>query len=131
MARGRHAHRRRTGAIVAIVVAVAGVLVLVFGGVAYAAYRYERGHADRVLPGVRIAGVDVGGMTRGEAARAVRSLVRTDLGAPLTVTIGQGRWTTTPGALGRRAAVEPAVHGATRAGNATGTFDRARHRARG
>src|SRR6266487_804309 len=89
MARGRHTHRRRIGAIATIVVAVAGVVLLVFGGVAYAAYRYEMGHADRILPGVTIAGVDVGGMTRAEATRAVRSLVRSDLQAQLTVTIGE------------------------------------------
>ena len=71
MARGRHTHRRRIGAIATIVVAVAGVVLLVFGGVAYAAYRYEMGHADRILPGVTIAGVDVGGMTRAEATQKV------------------------------------------------------------
>ena len=130
MARGRHTHRRRIGAVVAIVVAVAGVLVLAFGGVAYAAYRYEKGHADRILPGVRIAGVDVGGMTRAEAARAVRPIVRSDLRAQLSVTIGQDHWTTTLGALGRRAAVARAVDGAMRAGEGLGTFDRAWHRIR-
>ena len=130
MARGRHTHGRRVGAIVAIVAAVAGVVMLVFGGIAFAAYRYEKGHADRILPGVQIAGVDVGGMTRAEASRAVRSLVRSDLQAQLTVTIGEDHWTTTLGALGRRAAVKRAVNGALHAGNGMGTFDRAWHRIR-
>jgi len=89
MARGRHSRKRRLGPHIAIVIAVAAVALLVFGGVAYAAYRYEAGHADRILPGVRVAGVDVGGMTRPEATRAVRSLVRSDLRAQLTVTIGK------------------------------------------
>jgi len=130
MARGRHTHRRRAGAIIAIVVAVAGVVLLAFGGVAYAAYRYEKGHADRILPGVTIAGVDVGGMTRAEATRAVGSLVRNDLRGQLTVTVGQDHWTTTLAALGRQAAVKRAVGSAMRAGNTMGTFDRAWHRIR-
>ena len=51
---------------------VAGVLVLAAGGAAYSAYRYEQARADRILPGVTIAGVDVGGMTKAEAVEAVR-----------------------------------------------------------
>ena len=92
MARGRHTHRRHVGAIATIVVAVAGVVLLVFGGVAYAAYRYEMGHADRILPGVTIAGVDVGGMTRAEATQKVGALVRDDLRGQLTVTVGEDHW---------------------------------------
>ena len=130
MARGRHTHRRRVGAITAIVVAVAGVVLLAFGGVAYAAYRYEMGHADRILPGVTIAGVDVGGMTRAEATQKVGALVRNDLRRQLTVTVDKDHWTTTLAALGRQAAVKRAVESAMRAGSGMGTFDRAWHRIR-
>jgi len=130
MARGRHTHRRRVGAITAIVVAVAGVVLLAFGGVAYAAYRYEMGHADRILPGVTIDGVDVGGMTRAEATQKVGALVRNDLRGQLTVTVGEDHWTTTLAALGRQAAVKRAVESAMRAGSGMGTFDRAWHRIR-
>jgi lipoprotein-anchoring transpeptidase ErfK/SrfK len=42
-------------------------------GSAYAAYRYERAHHSKILPGVRIAGVDVGDMNRGEALAALRN----------------------------------------------------------
>ena len=114
MARGRHSRKHRLGPHIAIVVAVAGAALLVFGGVAYAAYRYEAGHADRILPGVRVAGVDVGGMTRPEATRAVRSLVRSDLRAQLTVTIGEDHWTTTLGALGQRCVPRRERHGDVR-----------------
>src|SRR3989442_87219 len=130
MARGRHTHRRHVGAIATIVVAVAGVVLLVFGGVAYAAYRYEMGHADRILPGVTIAGVDVGGMTRAEATQKVGALVRDDLRGQLTVTVGEDHWTTTLAALGRQAAVKRAVESAMHAGSGMGTFDRAWHRIR-
>ena len=46
--------------------------LIVGGGTAYAAYRYDAANADRVLMGVRVAGVDVGGMSREEAVRTIR-----------------------------------------------------------
>jgi lipoprotein-anchoring transpeptidase ErfK/SrfK len=130
MARGRHTRRRRTGAIALIVAIAIGVMVLVFGGVAFAAYRYEMSHADRILPGVRIAGVDVGGMTRADATRAVRAAVGTQLEQQITVTVGSDHWTTTLGALGRRAAISDAVDGAFSAAHDLTTLSRAWHRLR-
>ena len=130
MARGRHTRTRRTGVAVAIIAAAVGVVLLVFGGGAYAAYRYEMSHADRILPGVRIGGIDVGGMTRAEAMRAVRVAAGTKLQSQFTVTIGNDHWTTTLGALGRRATMHDAVDGAFDAANRMGTFSRAWHRLR-
>jgi hypothetical protein len=130
MARGRHTRTRRTGTIVAIVAAAVAVVLLVFGGGAYAAYRYEMSHADRILPGVRIGGVDVGGMTRAEATRAVRGAAGQELQTQFTVTIGSDHWTTTLGALGRRAAIRGAVDDAFGAANRMGTLSKAWHRLR-
>jgi len=130
MARGRHTHRRRTAAIVAIVAGAVGVVLLVFGGGAYAAYRYEMSHADRILPGVRVGDVDVGGMTRAEALRAVRAAAGSELQQQFTVTIGNDHWTTTLGALGRQASIRSAVQGAFAAADDLGTFTRAWHRLR-
>jgi hypothetical protein len=130
MARGRHSRRRRTGAIIAIVAVASGVVLLAFGGVAYAAYRYDRTHADKILPGVNIAGVDVGGMTRADASRAVREAAGAQLQTQFTVTIGNDHWTTTLGALGRRAAISDALDGAFSAADDLGTFSRAWHRLR-
>jgi lipoprotein-anchoring transpeptidase ErfK/SrfK len=130
MARGRHTRTRRTGALIAIVAAALGVLLLVFGGVAYAAYRYDRSHADRILPGVRVEGIDVGGMTRADAMRTVRAAAGTELETQFTVTIGRDHWTTTLGALGRRAAIADAVDGAFATADDLGTFARAWHRIR-
>ena len=50
---------------------VLGVLGLGTAGTAYAALRYDRSHAGLILPGVKVQGVDVSGMTRAQAIRAV------------------------------------------------------------
>ena len=130
MATGRHVRRRRRSAIVAVSLATLCGLGLLCGGAAYAAIRYERAHADRIMPGVRIAGIDVSGMTRDEALDAVRTVVHDELRRSLTVTVGSEHWTVTPATLGRRAAVAAAVNRAVRAGSELGTFDRAWHRFR-
>jgi lipoprotein-anchoring transpeptidase ErfK/SrfK len=102
----------------------------VFGGGAFAAIRYEHTHADRIMPGVTIAGVDVSGLTRAGALDAVRASVAEQLSEPLTITVGNDHWTVTPETLGRRAAVATAVRKAFSAGEGLGTLDRAWHRIR-
>lgn len=129
MSKGRHASSRKIRGLV-IVVAVIGVLVLAVGAAAYAAYRYEQVRADRILPGVRIEGVDVSGMTRTEAEQAVRVLARRRLGADLVIDVGGRRWTTSAADLGRRAAVAEAVERAVSLSAGMGTFDRFWHRFR-
>jgi len=110
---------------------VFAVVVLAVGGGAFAAARYERANADRIMPGVTIGGVDVSGMTRAEAVAAVRDAAAITLSQPLTVSVGHQHWTVTPETLGRRAAVAGAVREALAAGDDLGTFDRAWHRMRG
>ena len=130
MAKGRHqvpAKRKRWPLITA---AVFGVLLLALGGVAYAAYRYERENADRILPGTTIAGVDVSGMTRGEAKAAVRDRAAEDLDREIVVFVEGKRYTTTPRKLGRRAAIQRAVDNAMRASARVGWIERAWHRFR-
>ena len=90
MARGRHIKRARS-AVVVVAIAV-GIVLLALGGVSFAAYRYDRASADRILPGVTVAGTDVGGMTRAEAIQAVQHAVQ-DSGSrrPITVRAADGR----------------------------------------
>ena len=123
MARGRHVHRRRVrgAAIVAIVVAMVSVIAMAG---AYAAYRYEQTRADRILPGVRIEGVDVSGMTRDEAERALRVVARHTLDRELSIVVGGDRWRTSASELGRRAFVHAAVERALALSTEHGTFDR-------
>jgi len=130
MAKCAHIHRRRRSAVLLILLAAVVAIGLLSAGAAYAAVRYERAHADRIMPGVSIDGVDVSGMTREEAIQAVRASARTELSRPLTVTVGHDHWTATPATLGQRAAVTEAVAHAFSAGRDLGTLDRAWHRIR-
>lgn len=107
MAVGKHGRRRHRGLKTALL--VLGALALVGGGTALAAYRYDAASSVRILPGVRIAGLDVSGMTRSQAVRELTALAAGTLEAPLTVTAGGHTWTVTPAAIGMRADVEGAV----------------------
>jgi lipoprotein-anchoring transpeptidase ErfK/SrfK len=130
MAKGRHVHRRRRSAVLLILLATFVAVGLLTAGAAYAAMRYEHAHADRIMPGVSIEGVDVSGMTRDEAIQAVRVAAHAALNQPLTVSVGHDHWTATPATLGQRAAVTHAVDRAFHAGQDLGTLDRAWHRLR-
>jgi lipoprotein-anchoring transpeptidase ErfK/SrfK len=130
MANGRHEHRRGRSALLLIILAAVVGVGLVCAGAAYAAIRYERANADRIMPGVSIDGLDVSGMTRPEALDAVRAAAHGYLSEPLTITVGSEHWTVTPATLGRRAAVTAAVNRAMDAGADLGTLDRAWHRFR-
>jgi lipoprotein-anchoring transpeptidase ErfK/SrfK len=130
MVRGRHIHRRRSRTVAIVIAGVLVVGMLAAGGAAYAAYRYEQARADRILPGVTIVGVDVGGMTRAEAFRAVKKVTRQTLQAPMTVRVGDTRWVVTPSELGRRADVDGALDRAMAVSGSMGTLDRFWHRFR-
>lgn len=127
MSRGRHA-RRHVGAI-ALAVAAAFVLLSI-GGVSFAAYRYDQATSGRILPGVTIAGVDVGGMTRSEAIAAVQAKADERLSATLTLSAAGKTWTATPAELGQAASVDAAVDRALQASAAMGMFSRVWHRVR-
>ena len=109
MANGRHIHRRRRSAVVLVVLAALLGVGLLSAGAAYAAMRYEHSHADRIMPGVSIEGVDVSGMTQAQAIEAVRAAAHAELSKPVTVTVGHDHWTVSPATLGQRATVTAAV----------------------
>jgi lipoprotein-anchoring transpeptidase ErfK/SrfK len=127
MAKGMHAPARRHRAI-AVVAIVAGVLVLAAGGAAYSAYRYEQSRADRILPGVTVAGVDVGGMTKAEAVDAVREAATIALQRPIELAAGKRSWQVTLEELGQRSNAVGAVNRALGLSESMGTFSRFWHR---
>jgi hypothetical protein len=77
--------------------------VLLLGGGAYAAYRYDVATANRLLPGVRIAGIDVGGMARHEALAALEGQVDSELDRQIQVVARGETWHITPRDLGATA----------------------------
>jgi lipoprotein-anchoring transpeptidase ErfK/SrfK len=91
---------------VLIVTALAAALV-VAGSVAATAR--VTGTSNRILQGVRIDGVDVGGMTREQALDAVRRHVAPALHSKLTVVARGRRFEVTPSRLGRRPEVAQTV----------------------
>ncbi|MGZ8624591.1 MAG: L,D-transpeptidase family protein [Actinomycetota bacterium] len=108
MAKGKHGrHAGRRGLKVAFV--AVGALALIGGGTAYAAYRYDASAADRILPGVTVAGVDVSDLTRSEAVREVAAKASETLDGELSVTAGGHTWNVTPASLGMTTDVESAV----------------------
>jgi hypothetical protein len=104
----RHAVPKTRGSARVAVSIVLGVL-LRGGGTAYASYRYDAATSDRLLPGVRIAGVGVGEMSRQEAVAAVRAELDADLGREIVVEAAGEVWRTSPGELGTSVEVEAAV----------------------
>ena len=128
MQQGRHTNRRSARAIV-IVSVVAGV-VLLGGGAAFSAHRYEQARADVILPGVTVGGVDVGGMTRAEAIDAVDRIMALRLGAPVLVSAAGKTWTVSPAQLGQEADIGAGVDRALGIGDSMGTFARFWHRVR-
>jgi L,D-transpeptidase catalytic domain/Putative peptidoglycan binding domain len=91
---------------VAVVVAVLAVLVV--GGGA-AAYAIDRAHSDTLARGTRVAGIDVGDLSVGEAQALLHRRIVRRLGRPLVVVDGQRRYTLTPAQAGLRVDVAEMV----------------------
>jgi hypothetical protein len=86
---------------------VAGGLLLAVGGTAVTAggafaYLWDRSHADRIAEGVRIAGVDVGGLDRQAAQSRLDARLSDRLAEPVTVVAGTHRFTVRPVSAGLR-----------------------------
>ena len=127
MARGKHG-KRAVGRGWKIALVTVGLLSVMGAGTAYAAYRYDASSADLILPGVRVAGIDVSGMTRSQAVREVTATARETLESPLTVKAGGRRWTVTPASLGMTAGVEAAVDEAFAVADSMPLLTRVYHR---
>jgi lipoprotein-anchoring transpeptidase ErfK/SrfK len=90
------------------VVAAVLAAVLLLGG-ALVAGASASGPSDRILAGVKVAGLDVGRMTRGEAIQAVQAHLRPSLQRPILIRVGSKSFRMTPAGVGRGRAVDQAV----------------------
>jgi lipoprotein-anchoring transpeptidase ErfK/SrfK len=90
-------------------VGAGGLAVLLMLGGAMVAGARASGPSDRILAGVTVAGVEVGGMTRDEAVRAVDAHFRPSLNRPIKVRVGARSFRMTPAGVGRGHAVGRAV----------------------
>ncbi|HVF54371.1 MAG TPA: L,D-transpeptidase/peptidoglycan binding protein [Actinomycetota bacterium] len=124
---GRWYRRLRLGGRAALVAAILGGLFALSGaGISYAAYDYGREYDGKILPGVEIAGVDVGGMERDEAIEAVSEAIKPELTRIITLQWGEKTWKVTPARLGAHSDAEQAVDAALSASADTSFLKKAR-----
>jgi lipoprotein-anchoring transpeptidase ErfK/SrfK len=90
-------------------VAAGGLAALLLLGGAMAAGAWASGPSDQILAGVKVDGLDVGGMTRSEATKAVEAMLKPSLNRPIMITVGKKRFRMTPSGVGRGRAVDQAV----------------------
>jgi hypothetical protein len=86
-----------------------GLVVLLAGAAALAGYVYDHSRRDTIAKGVRVAGVDVGGLSVTEARRRVRAALLPRLGRPVRLDYGTRIFTVTPAAADLRVDVEAMV----------------------
>jgi lipoprotein-anchoring transpeptidase ErfK/SrfK len=128
---GRHALRGGvpgTRGRLSVILILLAVTTIAIGGTGLAALRYDERNARRILPGVTVAGVDVSGMTRREALRAIRAKAELTLGDDLRIRAGDRAWRMTPADLGLRADVSRAVRKALAVNQSLGFVSRVYHR---
>jgi len=94
-----------------VTVVVAVLVVLVVGGGA-AGYALDRARSDTLAHGTRIAGVDVGGLSVGEAHAVLHRRIVRRLARPVVVVYGRHRYTLTPAAARLRVDVAGMVSAA-------------------
>jgi lipoprotein-anchoring transpeptidase ErfK/SrfK len=100
---------------IAIVTGVAVLLLAALG-----AYAYDSSQRNTIADGVRIGGVDVGGLDASEATRTVRSKLLAPLRHSLEVDFRRRHWKLPGRTLGLRADVDGAVEEAIAASRAGG-----------
>jgi lipoprotein-anchoring transpeptidase ErfK/SrfK len=103
----------------------AGGLLLSAGG-AYA-YFWERGHRNVIAPGVRIAGIDVGGLSAAQARAVLETRLGAALHRPVRLLAGTHSFVVDPNGAGLRVDVARMVGVAVEKSNEGGLLRRAWH----
>lgn len=94
-------------------------------GVAYATYDYSEEYQGKILPGAAVAGVDIGGMEKREAVRAVRKAVKPQMHRQVKVRWQDHTWKVTPKQLGAKSDAKAAVEAALEESGEVSMFDKA------
>ena len=87
---------------------------------AVAAYAIDRANSDKISDGIRIGGVDVGGMSTDQARNRVHARLVKPLDKPVTVTYDGTRYVLSPDKLQVRADIDGMVDAAVRASQSGG-----------
>jgi lipoprotein-anchoring transpeptidase ErfK/SrfK len=127
-ARRRWLRLRRLGRPPVWLIVVLTSMAVVIAATAAASYAYDRATTDRILPGVEIAGVDVSGMTRDQALRALEPAVKAGLARTVVVRAGDRHWQLTMSDLGMRMRPRKAVSRAFRLSASLSWMSRVYHR---
>lgn len=107
-----------------LLVGAGALLVVVTAGGAAAVYVFDRSQEDRLAAGVRVGGIDVGGMSRAEALATLERRLLPRYRRPLVVQFGRRRFTLDPAAGGLRVDLAGAVVQALAASRRGGFFHR-------
>ena len=99
-----------------LLVSVVGLLC----ALAVAAYAIDRANSDKIANGIRIGGVNVGGMSADEAKTKVHAKLVKPLDKPVTVTHDGTRYVLNPDKLQIRADIDGMVDAALRASRSGG-----------
>ena len=67
--------------------------LIALAGLAGAVYAYDTAHEDTIADGVRVAGIDLGGMTATQARTKLRQEILVPLRRPVVVRRGERTWT--------------------------------------
>jgi len=105
-----------------LVVGLVLLFLLAFSGAAYATYDYDKAYDGRILPGVVIGGVDVGGVTADQAFSSVEAAAKIQLDRKITVRYDDQTWTVTPRKLGAKGNAQDLVDAAVAASDRTGVL---------
>src|SRR2546423_1693816 len=111
-----------------LLVISAVTVAALFAGTTVVAFAYDRVESDHFLSGVRIGGVDVGGMSRSEAVGAVRRQAHVYLSHPVTIHAGRKTFHVVPRKLGVTAGVQIAVDRAMQDASSMNWASRPYHR---
>jgi lipoprotein-anchoring transpeptidase ErfK/SrfK len=110
---------------ISIVAAAVTLLVLIAG--AAGVYAYDSAHKDQIADGVKVGGVDVGGLDRDQAAQRIKQHLVAPLHQPVKVKLGSETYTLPASRLKIRANVNAMVDqaiDASQSGGVPGRFIR-------